>query len=235
MDFAGAVGGDDDDRRVRRLHGAELRDGDLEVREDFQQVRLERFVGAVELVDQQHRRSADIRLQRLQQRPLDQIAVGENVRGQLLAIGIAGGFRQANGDHLRRAVPLVDGGGDIEPLIALQADQLASERRRQDLGDLGLADAGLAFQEQRPAHLQGEEGDGRQRALGEIAARLQQVEHCIDGCRNGRCGHLSANVGRPSSFKGLVSFLGSRSFDRPAGQDRNQVGAVFGTAMYIAI
>ena len=43
------------------------------------QISLERLVGAVEFVDQQHRRAGDIRLQRLQQRPLDQIALGENV------------------------------------------------------------------------------------------------------------------------------------------------------------
>ena len=48
-------------------------------REDFQQIGLERLVGAVEFVDQQHRRAGDIRLQRLQQRPLDQIALGEDV------------------------------------------------------------------------------------------------------------------------------------------------------------
>ncbi len=47
---------------------------------DFQQIGLERLVGAVEFVDQKHRRARDIRLQRLQQRPLDQIALGEDVR-----------------------------------------------------------------------------------------------------------------------------------------------------------
>src|SRR5579871_5959863 len=52
------------------------------------------------------------------------------------------------------AVPLVDSGGRIETLIALQADQLAPEARRQHLGDLGLADTGLAFEKQRPAHAQ---------------------------------------------------------------------------------
>ena len=40
---------------------------------------LERLVGAVELVDQQHRRPALVRLQRLQQRPLDQETLGEDV------------------------------------------------------------------------------------------------------------------------------------------------------------
>ena len=49
------------------------------VGEHFEQERLERLVGAVELVDQQHRRAGGVRLERLQQRPLDQEALGEHV------------------------------------------------------------------------------------------------------------------------------------------------------------
>ena len=37
------------------------------------------LVGAVELVDQQHRRAGNVGLKRLQQRPLDQVTVGEDV------------------------------------------------------------------------------------------------------------------------------------------------------------
>ena len=99
----------------------------------------------------------------------------------LLAIGIAGGFRKPDRDHLRGAVPLIDRGRDIESLVALQPDQLAPQRRRQHLGDLGLADAGLAFEKQRPAHAQRQIGHGRERTLGEITARGQQFEHRIDG------------------------------------------------------
>ena len=61
------------------LIGAELRHRDLEVGQHFQQKGLERLVGAVELVDQQHRRAGGIGLERLQQRPLDQEALGEDV------------------------------------------------------------------------------------------------------------------------------------------------------------
>ena len=57
VDLAGAVRGDDHDGRMRRLHRAELRDGDLKVGEHFQEERLERLVGAVELVDQEDRRA----------------------------------------------------------------------------------------------------------------------------------------------------------------------------------
>jgi hypothetical protein len=59
MDLAGAVGGDDDDRRLGGLDRAEFGDRHLEIRQNFEQERLECLVGAVELVDQQDRRAAD--------------------------------------------------------------------------------------------------------------------------------------------------------------------------------
>ena len=48
------------------MNRADLRDRYLKVGEQLEEVGLERLVGAVELVDQQHRRAGDIRLQRLQ-------------------------------------------------------------------------------------------------------------------------------------------------------------------------
>ena len=82
----------------------------------------------------------------------------------MLAFGLGGADR----NHLRRVVPLVDGGGDVEAFVALQADQAAAERGGQYLGDLGLADARLAFEEQRPAHLERQIKHGAERAVGEI-------------------------------------------------------------------
>ena len=86
VDFARAVRGDDHDRRMRGLDRAEFRDRDLEVGEHFEQERLERLVGAVEFVDQQHRRAGGVGLERLQQRPLDQEALGEDVVLEPLAV-----------------------------------------------------------------------------------------------------------------------------------------------------
>ena len=62
-----------------RLDRAELGDRDLEIGQHFEQERLEGLVGAVELVDQQHRRAVGIGLERLQQRPLDEEALREHV------------------------------------------------------------------------------------------------------------------------------------------------------------
>ena len=94
VDLAGAVRGDDHDRRLRGLDRAELRDGDLEIRQHLEQERLERLVAAVEFVDQQHRRAGGVRLQRLQQRPLDQEALGEHVVLDPLAVALAARLRR---------------------------------------------------------------------------------------------------------------------------------------------
>ena len=59
---------------VARADRAELGNRHLVIGQHFEQVRLERLVGAVELVDQQHRRDAVLGRQRLQQRPPQQEA-----------------------------------------------------------------------------------------------------------------------------------------------------------------
>ena len=145
------------------------------------QERLERLVGAVELVDQQHRGAGRIGLERLQQRPLDQKPLREHVVLQPLAVLLALRLRHPDGDHLRRIVPFVDRGRHVEPLVALQADEPAPERAREHLGDLGLADAGLALEKQRAAHLEGEEQDGRERPVGEVVGRGKEREGFVDG------------------------------------------------------
>ena len=62
------------------LIGSEFGDGHLEIGQHFEQKGLERLVRAVELVDQEDRRAPPCRgLERLQQRPLDQIALGKEV------------------------------------------------------------------------------------------------------------------------------------------------------------
>ena len=70
--IAGAVRGQHHDRRSRGREPAEFGNGDLVVGQHFQQVRLELVVGAIDLVDQQHRwHLADV-VDGLQQRTLQQ-------------------------------------------------------------------------------------------------------------------------------------------------------------------
>ena len=59
---------------------------------------------------------------------------------------LAGGFGETDRHHLRRIVPLVDRARDVEAFVALQPDQPSVERGGENLGDLGLADARLAFE-----------------------------------------------------------------------------------------
>ncbi len=183
VNFAGAVRRDHHDRRLRGLDRTELWDRDLKVGEHLQKECLEGFVGAVEFVDQQHRRPGRIGLERLQQRSLDQEALREHVMLEPLAVVRAFGLGDADRDHLRGIVPLVNRCRDIETFVALQPDEMTGERRREHLGDLGLADARLAFEKQRPAHLEREKEHGRERPVGEIIGRREQIEGGVD--RNG--------------------------------------------------
>ena len=133
MDFAGAVGGDDDNRRLFGLDRAKLRNCDLKVGQHFQQERLERLIRAVKFVDQEHGRSARLAAQRLQHRAADQVLFGEHTAFQRLAVLDARGFSHADFDHLRRIVPFINGGGNVQPFIALQPDQRASQRLAKTL------------------------------------------------------------------------------------------------------
>src|SRR6185437_3709099 len=92
---------------------------------------------------------AELGLERLQQRALDEKALGENLLLDRVA-ALRAALGQADLDHLPRIIPLIDRRGDVEALIALEANEPPPQRLRQHLGDLGLADPGLAFEEKRP-------------------------------------------------------------------------------------
>ena len=196
------------------LDRADLRDRDLEVRQDLEQVRLELLVRAVDLVDEQHRRDAVVALERLEQRPPDQEVRPEDVVGAGV-LGLAAGLEQPDLEHLARIVPLVDRRVDVEALVALEPDEPGAERRREHLGELGLADAGLAFEQQRAPQLQGEEDRGRERAIGDVVAPAEILGQRLDRAR---------------AFGSVVSvghghwMLHARTFGqgrRPAGRQRS--------------
>ena len=92
-------------------------------------------------------------LERLEQRALEQEALAVDVVRDRAGAERAADLGEADLEHLARVVPLVERRGDVEALVALQADEPPAERRGQHLGDLGLADAGLALEEERPAEL----------------------------------------------------------------------------------
>ena len=125
--------------------------------------------------------------ERLKQRALYQELRREDIAAQALAAAVAGRFGKPDLDHLPGVVPLVDGGRDVQSLVALKPDQPPPERVAQDLGDLGLADPGLALQEKRPVQLERQEESGRQRPFGDVVAAGEQVQCLIDGGGQGLC------------------------------------------------
>ncbi len=70
---------------------------------------------------------------------------------------------------------------DVEPFVTLQPDQLRVEQIGEHLRHFRLADAGLSFQEERPAEAEGEKDGRRQAAAGEVAFAAKGVEQGIDG------------------------------------------------------
>ena len=132
--------------------GAELGNRHLVLGQHFEQVRLERLVGAIELVDQQHRRDAVLAATSACSSGRFSRKRGAKMScASVVAVDAAGRLGEPDLDHLPRVVPFVDRRRDVEAFVALQPDELAAERRREHLGDLGLADARLAFEEQRAA------------------------------------------------------------------------------------
>ena len=86
---------------------------------------------------------------------------------------ISSAFRRRDGawidEQLALVVPLVERGRLVEPLVALQADQFGRVHRRQRLRHLGLADARLAFQQQRTPQQLHQRDRGRELAVGDVA------------------------------------------------------------------
>ena len=128
-------------------------------------------------------------LERLQQRPAYQEALGEYVVRERLAIHRALRLGQPDLDHLPRVVPLVHRGGGVQAFVALQAHQRAPERDGEHLGDFGLADAGLALEEQGTAKLQRQKDAGGEPSIAEIVVLREQREHAVDGIRERGGGH----------------------------------------------
>ena len=76
--------------------------------------------------------------------------------------------------HLAREVPVVERLSGIDALIALQPDEPGAEHRGQRLGEAGLADTCVAFEEQRPVHAQGEERRRGKALVGQVAGPVQR-------------------------------------------------------------
>ena len=94
-----------------------------------------------------------------------------------LATGAA--LRGAHVQQLRGVVPFVQGFALLQAVVALQADQGAAQGRGQGLGQLGFADAGFAFKQQRALQLECQKHGGGQAPLGKIPGLAQGVNECV--------------------------------------------------------
>ena len=149
--------------RVRGRDRPDLRDRDLEVGEHLEQERLELLVGAVDLVDQQDDPLGA--LDRLEQRPSDQ-----ELGPEQLVLGDRALLRGADVQELPRVVPLVDRVRQVEALVALEADRASRPSPARALRRLGLADAGLALEQERLLGAAREER-GREPAVRQVLGR----------------------------------------------------------------
>ena len=145
------------------LERADLRYGHLEVRKQFEQEGFELGVRLVDFVDQQD----DLLVggNRLHQRTRHDKALGEE--DFILACNPIDGLRQALGsdqhfadlvledlgiEQLLGVLPFVERLALVETLVALQPDHVFLERGRQHFGQVGLADARGAFDQDRLFH-----------------------------------------------------------------------------------
>ena len=111
VELAGAVGGDDDDRRHGGADRAELGNGHLKVGQQLEQKPLELLVGAIELVDEQHRRRPPVCSSACSSGRLIRNASLNSSAARACAIDDAGGLQQPDLEELARVVPLVHAPG----------------------------------------------------------------------------------------------------------------------------
>ena len=122
MNFPRAIGGEKHVGPMLCRDRAEFGDGDLKIRQHLEQKRLELHIGAIDLVDQQHRRVGAVGLDRLEQRTLDQIFLTEDLGLDFLLIAVLD-FFELDAQHLLGIIPLVESRVGVEPFIALEPNQ----------------------------------------------------------------------------------------------------------------
>ena len=154
----------------------ELGDRHLVLGEDLEQEGLGLQLHPVDLVDQQHHRLG--RADGLEQRPGQQELLGEDVLLELLP-RLAGVGLDAQ--ELLLVVPLVEGLGLVEALVALEADQPAAGEPGHRLGQLGLAGAGRPLHQHRLGQPVGQEHHPGDPVVGQVVHPGQALADRVDG------------------------------------------------------
>ena len=210
--LARVVAGQKHQRRGARHNGADLRDGHLVVGENLQQQGFELGVGLVDLVDQQHRafallhgfkqRSGFEELRRIEH-VADAVQAGHGFGQALRALKyIAQLFLEHLGvQQLFAVLPLVQGFGLVQALVALQAQQGQVQQPGGGLGQLRLADPRRTLDQHGFAQPDGQKhrgGNARTTDIAELrkaafdgfdGAELHALLHglCVLRALGGRC------------------------------------------------
>ena len=110
-----------------------------------------------------------IALERLEQRAAEQELAAEQLARVCARLG------GADGQQLALVVPVVDRVVEVDPLVALQPDQPRALRVRERAGDLGLAHARLALEQQRLLERGGQVHARGERPVREVALAGERV------------------------------------------------------------
>ena len=214
--------------------GAEFGNGQLVLGQHLEQEGVEGLVGAVELVDQQHRRA------RPASAPAAAAARSASSREYRLceALALAVGRRappRPGGSRSSAAPRSIRRRSARCPGLRSTARAAAacSSARRQRLGQLGLADARLALEEQRALQLQAQEqrggrAAGRRRSSPSASSSMTASTESGSGRRHGH-GRMDAAGRRPG--RRTASAGPRRAGERPAAEARSaQRASAFSTA-----
>jgi hypothetical protein len=189
VQFAAPVRGQHHQRPPYGGERAQLGHRDRELAEELEQQRLELVVGPVDLVDQQHRRYRPGVPYAAQDRPLRQELGGEQVGVRELLLP---GLGQPDRHQLALMIPLVQGLGRSQSLVALQPDQRSPERLGNADRGRGLAHPGLALDEQRPAERGGQVQRHRRTLVGQVVDRVEPALHVVGAVEGHRPSRASS-------------------------------------------
>jgi hypothetical protein len=121
-------------------------------------------------------------IQGAQQRATQQEPLAEDLpldRGRRIALV------QPDREQLTRVVPLVECRSGVQPLEALESQELLARRGGEGLRDLGLAAPRFALDEERLTQLPREVHGHRQLGIGDVPLAGQEFDH-LGGSRPGR-------------------------------------------------
>src|SRR5215469_13700758 len=170
----GAVGSENNVWNVLCLERSHLRDADLKIRQQFEEKCLESLVGAIDLINQQHRRSL-LCENRLEQGALEKELFAKNVLF-LLFDGLLCFFLDFYGQQLLLIVPFVNRRAHIQTLVTLQPDKARPQHCGEYLSHLRLAQARVTFNQKRLVELHRQVNGGSQRAVGDISELLEALD-----------------------------------------------------------